>query len=455
MATKAERYKAALDKELDAQRQYRIDAAANGVTPPENPALTAADNPTAALTFQDSDLPALASLRDYWTSDHGALLDRQSRAAVGTMSDSQTARRQLLDMASGNKAEVDAQFSKLYPGGVKIVDDPFYGLRQPGLVNADTYAAAVLNPNRTSALAEQMLRLEDQYPGITQRMVHLGIGRTGNEGWNAMAPYLKDPSAPAGATPYYMGLPAEASALRGAQVAPTTSPLLGDSQGFFAADDPKLYKGLFESTATHEFGHAVQGSMHDFVQGLDENSNPAARDAGQAYRSLVGRLGGEDASFISRYARRGQENEGLGAWGSVPGGAASKEPFAELFSLARSPQGMDYLKTGSKSALKDIVGERDGYTAMKLADRVGELNSVEGKLRNVGFNEVGAAAPDMVMQMGLPALAGLLASKTHGNVKAALSGAAIGGGIGGLAGPEGTLIGGALGAGAGLARQLL
>lgn len=454
MATKAERYKAALDKELDAQRQYRIDAAANGVTPPENPALTAADNPTAALTFQDSDLPALASLRDYWTSDHGALLDRQSRAAVGTMGDSQTARRQLLDMASGNKAEVDAQFSKLYPGGVKIVDDPFYGLRQPGLVNPDTYAAAVLNPNRTSALAEQMLRLEDQYPGITQRMVHLGIGRTGNEGWNAMAPYLKDPSAPAGATPYYMGLPAEASALRGANLAPMTSPTLGNSNGFFAADNSNLYPGLFESTATHEFGHAVQGSMHDFVQGLDEMNNPAAREAGQAYRSLVGRLGGEDASYISRYARQGQLDAGAGAWGSVPGGAASKEPFAELFSLARSPQGVDYLQTGSKSALKEIVGRGDS-APLKLADRIGELNSVEGKLRNVGFNEVGAAAPDMVMQMGLPALAGLLASKTHGNVKAALSGAALGGGIGGLAGPEGTLIGGALGAGAGLARQLL
>lgn len=150
---------------------------------------------------------------------------------------------------------------------------------------------------------------------------------------------------------------------------------------------------------------------------------------------------------------------GHASWGSVAGGEASKEPFAELFSLARSPQGLDYMKTGSKSALEEMVFDpakiRQGPGAMKLADRIGEFNSVEGKLRNVGFNEVGSAAPELAMQIGFPALAGLLAGKTHGNAKAALSGAAVGSGIGSLAGPEGTLIGGALGAGAGLARQLL
>lgn len=363
-------------------------------------------------------------------------------------------KQEMTARAGLNQQLVDSQFKNLYPGGVKITNDPFFGLATKPGVNEDLFAQSVLNPYRTQALADQMNRLEAQYPGITRRMVSLGIGQPNNEGWNAMAGFLKDPSAPAGATPYTMGLPAEASRLRGATAFERTSPALGGSNGFFAADNPSLYPGLYEATATHEMGHAVQGSMHDFVKGLDELHDRDAAAAGNAYRQLVGRLGGEDASYISRYARQGQLKAGNAPWGPVPGGEASKEPFAELFSVARSPQGMDYLQTGSKSALKDMIGSGDA-APLKMADRIGELNSVEGKLRNVGFNEVGSAAPDMAMQIGLPALAGLLASKTHGNAQAALSGAAVGSGVGSFAGPEGTLVGGALGAGAGLVRQLL
>lgn len=364
-------------------------------------------------------------------------------------------RRSLSTRASLNQQLVNDQFSHLYPEGVKVTNDPFFGLAYKQGIDPNKYAQAVLNPNRTGALAEQMNRLEEQYPGITKRMVSLGIGQPNHEGWNTAASYLKDPGAPAGTTPYYMGLPAESSLMRGATVDPRTSPMLGDSQGFFAADDPRLYSGQFEATAAHEMGHAVQTSMHDFVQGLDEAHNPAAAEAGSAYRQLAGRLGGEDASFISRYARQSQLQAGNSPWGSVAGAAASKEPFAELFSVARSPQGLDYLKTGNKSALAEMIGPKEAQPAMKMADRIGELNSVEGKLRNVGFNEIGSAAPDLVMQMGLPALTGLLASKTNGNAKAALSGAAAGSTVGGFFGPEGSLIGAGLGAGAGLARQLL
>ncbi len=386
-------------------------------------------DPMASLTYQGTRFPAL---------------DQLANEVVGEQ-----------NLIGANRDLVTKQFKSLYPKGVNLGTDSFYPIATPAGYSESDFAAKVLNPNRTGALAEQMARLEAQYPGIARRMTSLGIGRPGNEGWNALMGYLKEPGAPAGVVPYHMGLPAESSALRGATTPARLSPELGTGNGFFAADDPRLYKGLFESTAAHEFGHATQGSMHDFVRGLDERNNPAAAEAGAAYRQLVGRLGGSDAAYISRYADKARLQAGLGPWGQVAGGAASKEPFAELFSVARSPQGVEYAKKGGGSALKEMIGSRTGSGAMKMADSIGELNSVEGKLRNVGFNEVGAVTPKLAMQVGLPALAGLLASKTHGNVRSAMEGAALGSGLGGMAGPTGTLVGGAVGAGAGLLNQLL
>lgn len=372
----------------------------------------------------------------------------------------------VLDTAELNRQIVNSQFGRTSPDGVRVGTDMFWPIDTPVSVQTamqnsihgapnDVYAQAMLNPERSGALAEEMARLSELYPGIAGRMTHLGIGKTGNEGWNAMMGFLKNQGDPAGAVPYVMGMPGEPSRMRGDFSKPyRESPSLDLGDDWFAAN-PFLYPGQYEATAAHEFGHAVQGSMHDFVRGLDEGI-PANAEAAQAYRRLMGRLGGQDASYLSRYAEQSRSNAGPGNWDAVPNGQASKEPFAELFSVARSQQGLDrYYGSNTGGLLNDMVGHRSGGGEARMADAIGELNSVETKLRNVGFNEVGSALPTMGLQIAAPVLAGLLASKTHGATRAALSGAAAGAGIGGFAGPEGMVAGGAIGAGLGLAKQLL
>lgn len=376
--------------------------------------------------------------------------DAANLGALDTMPALQQLKGELTSKALANQAAVNTAFGRPMP----VTGDTYFGLSSAAAkgLSDDTYAAAVMNPNRANALAEQMSRLSELYPHGVQRMQKLAVGQTGNEGWFEPQNYLGVDRP--GAVKYQIGLPAEPAYMRGALGGEArVSPALGDAGNgrFFASNDTLYPGGQFPSVATHEFGHAVQSSMSDFVQGLDR-TDPEHRAAADAYNKFVARLGSSPADHISSYAERSRLQT-VGQYGDAQ---ASREPFAELFSVARSPQGMERFTQGTKEGLlSDMVGSRPGPQAQKLAADVGEFNSVENKLRGVGYSEVGSIAPELAMQVGLPALGGLLASKTHGNVKAALSGATAGAAAGGFFGPEGSLIGAGLGAGAGLARQLL
>lgn len=394
--------------------------------------------------------------------------------------------------SASNLDSVNSAFSGLNPQGVPVFDSPAYKLFPPSPHTAyrnqlpynhpdeAAYPAAYLNPNRTDALAEQMGRLEAQYPGVTHRMEGLEVGRAdpGVQAWHVE---LSRPAGdPFGAVPYRMGTPAMPGVVSRPSRMETWTPAgshpLADASdpSWFAANDALYPNGNYEATAAHETGHAVQSAMHDFVRGLDAKvragtATPEELVAATDYRILVGRLGTSSAAHISGYAQYGRAQAmgkpGGGTLDGVMGGQSSKEPFAELFSVARSPQGQQLYDTGRLTPgwARDLAGAHPNSGAswrttdqqIKLMDNIGDLNNVEKGLRNVGFNEVGSAAPVMGLQLAAPVLAGLLASKTHGNVQAALTGAAGGAALGSWGGPEGTLVGGALGAGVGLAKQLL
>lgn len=358
--------------------------------------------------------------------------------------------------AAVNRSTLDLQFGK--SGRVPpVVEDAFYKLYGPEGVDP----AALVNTDATGALAAQMSRLEGLYPGITSRMLHYSVGRV-DPYEHTLAWYnnLGRAANKPGNVFYEIGSPGEASAMRaaiGPQFRASNGSLLSRNVPTGSSDWLAARGGLYDSqldaTMAHELGHATHYTMTDFAKGLGEQSQMtgAARDMG-ALNSILG--GGHNAD-ISGYAADAsaiQRRAGASQF------AAAREPFAELFSVARSPAGMD-INSGNldvrRAAIKQLISDRSPRQAEGLMDKVGLLNQTEKNLRNEGFNEVGSLAPDLALQLGLPALAGLMASKTHGNVKAALSGAAFGGGLGSMAGPEGTLIGGALGAGAGLARQLL
>lgn len=404
--------------------------------------------------------------------------------------------------SKANQASVNEAFAGLYPKGVKIRESVGNRLYTPGEhtvmgnpafgepAEVAKYPAAYMNPNATDALAEQMSRLEEVYPGITHRMASVEVGRHSSAAaWynDAVPKHLRqelglssmDASlthAPPGAVPYNMGTPARAQLIAHPEhlTDPNFEHFVGKSHSalsdpsWVAANDA-LYPNYLHSVGAHELGHAVHYSMHDFVKSIDtrlqrgEPVTQAEIEAAMHYRNFVTRLGNSNA-HISGYANWAAEHEGFHPWGVIPQGQASKEPFAELFSVARSPQGVDIYKKGTGgAAFRDIVGAseasgprwRTGAQQMKLADNVGEFNSVEKGLRKVGFNEVGSAAPVMALQVAAPILAGLLAAKTHGATRSALEGAAGGAALGSWGGPEGTLAGGAIGAGLGLAKQLL
>lgn len=388
------------------------------------------------------ELDNLASPASYGTS---------LRADWGAMTHDQLKTAAMKDRGLANQLAVNNQFGREMP----LTGDTHYALspsvaEQRGL-SQDQFAAAVMNQHRSSALAEEMARLNDLYPGNVSRMQKLAIGQPNNEGWYEAQRFLGVDRP--GAVKYQIGLPAEPPYLRGAMdVTARTSPRLS-SEGpgnFFAGNDTLYPGGVFNHVGAHEFGHAVNESMSDFARSLPDDSTGARK-----YFTFLKDLGRQPAKDISGYAEQSRLRQG----GAESANLSSREPFAELFSMARSEPGMEYFNNPSaetRSNLMDAISKnRSTGNADNAMKRVDQFNDAEKSLRNEGFSEVGAAAPEMLMQLGLPALTGVLASKTHGNVRAALSGATAGAGIGSFFGPEGTLVGGALGAGAGLARQLL
>lgn len=428
---------AEVDAEFQAQIRKAFDALSdeqkrnvlnwgnpNGLTPPES---------SPSISFPKTDFPALYELKQ----------------ATGKLNENAEFNRATADMLLGRNGETGLTtdpYLKIYPKG------EFGGLTD--------LAGSGVNLDAVEALSSQMHRLSGLYPGTMSRMENYLVGHDPER--QALAwfrPGMPNPGRIPGEMPYEIGSPAQATFLRqvmGQSYHPNTGELM-TSQSPVSADDfhaynSSMYDSQLQGTMAHELGHATQHTMRDFVSGLSEDS--PARQAFDQMTSILGTAGPGNQA-ISGYARQASSSamqRGLGQF------RASEEPFAELFSVARSPQGFDIGSSNlgvQRAALNDIVGGRSPQQAATLLDRVGVLNHTEKALRNEGFGEVGGVAPELAMQIGLPALAGLIASKTHGNVKAALSGAAAGGAIGGLAGPEGTLVGAGLGAGANLVRQLL
>lgn len=396
-----------------------------------------------------------------WGTPNGLAPDRMPSVKfapedVPHLTKLQDARQALMARQELVKQTVNEQFGRPVP----ITEDPHYLLYPPrGMESVGP--AAYADASRTGALAEEMARLSQQYPGGMSRMTNLTVGRAAGE---AEAWYRSHGRVGApGEVRYELGTPGVDALLKGnrPEWAPlgTRQPSFREMSAFginpeqFAARGTEGYDHFLNAISTHELGHQTHASMADFVKSLPDNSEAKAK-----FVQFQRRLATQNAAHIGGYAddaRNFANEHSMQQYGVGDVTQASKEPFAELFSVARSPAAFDYAQTGNKTALQAMMGGRDATKSAKLMDNIGELNSVEKSLRNEGFSEVGAAAPGMLMQLGLPALTGLLASKTHGNVKAALGGATVGAGIGGMFGPEGTLVGGALGAGAGLARQLL
>lgn len=431
--------------EPDAEFQKQIRAAFDNLTDEQKRNVLMWGNPNglaggvsnearAAISFPKTDFPALHELQ----------------RIKGTLQEN----------ADVNRAYFGMQMANTPSHQAGLMVDPYWK-PYPTSDYQGVDVAAGMNSDAVDALATQLSRLEPLYPGITSRLQNYLIGQPPRE-VGALAwfrPVVPKLGNPPGLLDYEIGSPAQATFLRritGSTYRPGKGDLLTRatpaSQGDWHSTNAAEYGSQLDATMAHELGHATQHTMKDFVRGLPEGS-----DAAKRFDYLTNILGtaGPGNQAISGYAADASRNAMMTNRGTF---RASEEPFAELFAAARSPQGLDIQSPNlgvRRAAINDIVGTRTPRQAETLLDRVGLLNETEKSLRNEGFSEVGAVAPELAMQIGLPALAGLLASKTHGNVRSALSGAAVGAGLGSLAGPEGTVIGGALGAGASLARQLL